>query len=94
MQSTPNSKKGMQLSQVPGVVIMLVVIAIILSIGPTILTQIQGTQTSGGFAYNATQGGLQAIDAVSKYQPTWGIVIAAAVVIGIVVGALMYFGKK
>lgn len=70
--------------EVPGVAITFLVIAIILGIGATVLASVQGTQTAGTYAYNATEGGLEALDQLAGWQPTWAIVIAAVVIIGLI----------
>jgi uncharacterized protein YceK len=78
------SKKGFQLSEVPQLVIVLLVIAIVLGVGATVLTQIQGTQTTGGTAYNITKEGLQGQVDLSEWQTTWVVIVAAAVILGII----------
>ena len=78
------SKKGFNLTEVPQLVIVLLVIAIVLGVGATVLTQIQGTQTSGGRAYNITQEGLEGQTDLSEWQTTWVVIVAAAVILGII----------
>ena len=84
------NKKGFQLQQVPALVIVLLVIAIVLGVGATILTQVQTTQTTNGLAYNITQEGLDAQEDLSGWQGTWVVIVAAAVVLGIV-GKYLFF---
>ena len=86
-------KKGFQLSEVPGIVIILVVVAIVLGLGGTILSQVQSTQTANTVAYNATGYGLTGVSTMASWQPTWAVIIAAAVVIGIIAAYLM-FGRR
>lgn len=62
-----------------------VVIAIIIGIGGTILTQVQNTQTNQSIAYNATGQGLTGISTFSTWLPTVAVILAAAVVIGVIV---------
>ena len=76
--------------EVPSLAIVLVVIAVVLGVGATILTQVQSTQTSSGLAYNITQTGLDAQEDFSDWQGTWVVIIAAAVVLGIV-GKYLFF---
>ena len=71
-------------------VVVLLVISIVLGVGATILTQIQGTQTSGSLAYNITGDGLTSQEDMSEWQSTWVVIVAAAVVIGIV-GRYLFF---
>jgi len=87
------NKKGFSLMEVPALGITLVVIAIILGIGATILVQVQSTQTTDGYAYNITQDGIDAIEDFGDWQATWVVIIAAAVVIGIV-GAYLFFRPR
>lgn len=88
------AKKGfLGLASVPSLVITLVVIAIMLGIGSNILTNIQTGQTTGTYAYNASQNGLVGIDKIAGWQSTWAIVLASAVVIGIVM-VYMSFGNR
>ena len=84
------NKKGFQITEVPSLVVVLLVISIVLGVGATILTQIQGTQTSGTLAYNITGEGLDSQEDFSQWQGTWVVIVAAAVVIGIV-GKYLFF---
>jgi hypothetical protein len=88
------NKKGLQLAQVPGVVVILVVVAIILSIGSTIVQDVRDDQTESNAAWNASNNGLLGIAKVASWQKTIGTVIGAAVVIGLVVGAFMFLSKR
>jgi Tfp pilus assembly protein FimT len=65
------SKKGFQLTEVPQLVIVLLVIAIVLGVGATVLTQVRSTQTTGSAAYNITGQGLQGQTDLSEWQTTW-----------------------
>ena len=85
-----SSKKGFNITEVPTLAVVLLVIAIVLGIGATILTQVQTTQTSGTIAYNITQEGLEAQEDLSDWQGTWVVIVAAAVVLGIV-GRYLFF---
>lgn len=78
------------LGDLPGIAIALVIFAVILGVGATILDNVQDTQTADGFSYNATQGGLEGLDTMADYQTTISIVAVAAVVIGII---LVFFGR-
>jgi hypothetical protein len=97
-------KKGVQIAQLPGVVVLLVVIAIILSIGSQITQEIRDDQVGGscnltnatacGFAFNNSDAGLKGLAKVADWQKTIGTVIGAAVVIGLVVGSFMFLSKR
>jgi len=80
------------LAQVAPLAILLVVLAIVLSVGQDILGNIKAGQTTDSYAYNATAEGEKGLDKLASWQDTIGLVVAAAVVIGIVVTALS-FGK-
>ena len=84
------SKKGFNITEVPTLAVVLLVIAIVLGIGATILTQVQTTQTADTIAYNITQEGLEAQEDLSDWQGTWVVIVAAAVVLGIV-GRYLFF---
>jgi uncharacterized protein HemX len=84
------SKKGFQLTEVPTLVVVLLTIAIIMGVGATILGQVQDTQVAGSLEYNITQEGLDGQRDLSEWQGTWVVIIAAAVVIGIV-GRYLFF---
>jgi hypothetical protein len=84
------TKKGFNITEVPTLAIVLMVIAVVLGIGATILDQIQDTQTSNSLPYNITQSGLESQEDLSDWQPTWVVIVAAAVVLGIV-GRYLFF---
>lgn len=86
------TKKGFQITEVPSLVVVLLVIAIVMGIGATILAQVQQTQTTGSLPYNITQDGLDGQADLSNWQGTWVVIVAAAVVIGIV-GRYLFFGS-
>ena len=84
------SKKGFSIVDVPQLGILLVVVAVVLGVGMTVLDQIDDTQTTNGLAYNVTHEGMDAISDLAGWQETWAVIIAAAVVIGII-GAYLFF---
>lgn len=61
------------------------IVAVILGVGATVLTQVQTTQTSGTTAYNATGYGITGISTLSQWLPIIAVIVAAAIVIGIIV---------
>ncbi len=73
------------------IAIALVVAAVILGMGATILEKIQGTQTSIGYAYNSSGYGLEGLNTMAEFVPTIAIVAVAAIVIGII---LVFFGRR
>lgn len=96
------NKKGMTLNQFGGLALGFVLVAIIIAIGGTVLTQTQRTQCSGGvsgyndtifgcavasttIASNATGQALTGIASMGAWLPTIAVIVAAAVVIGVIV---------
>lgn len=72
------------------IAIALVVAAVILGMGATILEKIQDTQATDKHAYNASGYGLSGMTTLSEFIPTIAIVAVAAIVIGII---LVFFGR-
>jgi ABC-type Fe3+ transport system permease subunit len=66
---------------------------VVLGVGATVLTGIQGTQTAGTYAYNSTTEGLKGMKNLSDQSGVLGTIIGAAVIIGVLVGAF-YFAKQ
>ena len=78
-------KKGYSLQDMAPIAIAFVVIAVVLGVGATILASIQSDQTENGSAYNASANGLTSMGTLSGWLPTIAVIVAAAVVIGIIV---------
>ena len=89
-------KKGaMTLSDLAPVAIAFVFVAVVIGVGATILTSIRddqvtntagcnSTNTSGcSVAYNTGTDGLNSLDELAGWLPTIALVIAAAIVIGV-----------
>ena len=98
MKSLLENKKGQySINSLGAVAIAFVVAAIVFGIGAVILADV-GTEVSegssytcgatGDYAFNATCNGAEGIDVISGWLPTIGLIIAAAIVIGVVVGSL------
>jgi hypothetical protein len=88
------NKKGFSLQEMAPLAISFVIIAIVLGIGATVVASIQATQgnsTSTTIAYNASGNGLTSLNTLASWLPTIAVIIAAAVVIGIIV-AYFRFG--
>ena len=91
------SKKAQRfsISDLGTIAIALVVAAVILGMGATILEKIQGTTvgngTAGTVAYNASGFGLVGLNTMAEFIPTIAIVAVAAIVIGII---LVFFGRQ
>ena len=78
------------ISDMGGIAIALVVAAVILGLGGTILDTLRADQPVNGTAYNATGDGLTGLGTMSSFLPTIAIVAVAAIVIGII---LVFFGR-
>jgi len=72
------------LNQMATMAISFVILAIIIGIGGTVLDEVQDTQSTNGIAYNATESGLEGIETFGDWLPTIAVIIAAALVIGII----------
>jgi hypothetical protein len=84
-------KRGFVVSDLVPLSVSFVVIAIVIGLGATILSNIKtGQITSNGAteAINATQYGLTSLSTMGQYLPTLAIVVVAAVIIGVI---LTYF---
>lgn len=82
-----NNKRGViALNDVPAAVLLLVVIGIFLGIGALILDSMNDNDkfTTGSVALNATENTLAGLDDLSSFVPIIAIVVAAAVILGVV----------
>lgn len=109
------NKRGFTLQQMAPIAISFVIIAIVVGIGSTVVSDIQDTQFLANCAerggtvndsatpfcgdatnisvdigstnagYNASADGLEAMTTLADWLPTIGVIVAAAVVIGIIV---------
>lgn len=86
-------KKGQAftINDLSSIGVTLVVVAIVLGLGATILASIQGGQTTNSVAYNASGFGLTGLATLASYVPTIALVAVAAVVIGII---LVFFSRR
>jgi hypothetical protein len=85
MKIQPLSKKGqLSLGQVPNAVQLLVVIAIFLAVGALILAGVKDQTTENTNAYNITEDAESGLVALGDFQSLIGLVIAAAVILGLV----------
>ena len=84
MQKKMNKRGVLSLGDVQGAVIALVVIGIILTVSLLVLTELETQSTAGTFARNATVEAEQGLDTIASFQSIFGIVVAAAVVLGLV----------
>lgn len=91
METLFDSKKGqIGLNQIPGIVQIVVVIAIVLGVGALIVGKVRDSMTASTTEYNATQTGLEALEDLADYQTTWVAVIGAVVLLGMVAAFLIF----
>jgi len=84
----------MRLQDLAPIAILFVVIAIVVSVGADVLSNIQEGKTTDSVEYNATQYGLQGLEELSSWLPTLAIIIVAAIVIGIIAAWFMFKGGR
>jgi len=65
--------------------ILFVVAAIALSLGADVVSNVQGDQVAGTYAHNVSGYGLDGMQELASWIPTIALVVAAAIIIGIVV---------
>ena len=85
------AQRSFTISDLGTIAIALVVAAVILGMGATILEKLKGSQTTNGTAFNTSQFGLDGLNTIAEFIPTIAIVAVAAIVIGII---LVFFGRQ
>lgn len=83
--------KAMGLQELLPVAVAFVVVAIAISLGADVLGNIRDGQTANSYERNATTNGLEALDELGSWLPTIALVVAAAIIIGIVV---LYLARR
>jgi len=78
--------QGIGLGDLPQVVIIFVVIAIVIGMGALVLTGMQNQTAAGSTASNVLTKGLEGMTTFSNWQPTLAIAVIAAVILVIIVG--------
>lgn len=77
----------MDLGDLVPIGVSFVVIAIVLAFGQNILADVKADFTAGSLEANSTGDGQTALDNVSEKLPLLGLVIAAAIIIGVLLKA-------
>ena len=78
--------RGMTLAQFGSLALAFAVAAIIISMGAEILGQVRTTQTNNtSYQYNVTTKALTGTKTFGDWLPTIAVVVAAAIVIGVIV---------
>ena len=89
-QLNKRAQRSFTISDLGTIAISLVVAAVILGMGATILAKLKNQQTVNGTAYNTSNFGIEGLTTVAEFIPTIAIVAVAAIVIGII---LVFFGR-
>ena len=89
MKTLTKKAQSFTIADLGTIAIALVVAAVILGMGATILEKIKDTQ-SGANATAISNDGLTAMSTLAEFIPTIAIVAVAAIVIGII---LVFFGR-
>ncbi len=86
MEVTKMMQKRGQLgiNALPAVGIAFVVTGIVLGFGAYILDQVQGTMTTNTTAWNSTRDAELGIGKLASWQPIIAVVVAAAIIIGLI----------
>ena len=77
MKKMKRKAQAFTLGDLGSIAIALVVAALILGLGATILASVQSGQSSGTAAYNASGYGLTGINTLASYVPTIALVADA-----------------
>ena len=83
----------MNLSEAPGWVWSVVLLAIFASVGVLVLSEFRTTLTTGSQTA-VVDNGTEAIANVIKQLPTVGIIVGVMLILAAVVVIAMYFGKR
>jgi hypothetical protein len=82
---------------VPSVIeslINILVIALVIAVSSIVLTDFQSTTTAASYAYNASGDGLTALDNVSNQLGTVGTIVIAAILLGLIITAFVFFTRR
>ena len=77
--------RGLTLSQFGSLALAFVVAGIVIAMTAEILGQVRSTQSADTYQYNVTSKGLEGAKTFGDWLPTIAVVVAAAVVIGVIV---------
>ena len=87
------NKKGYQLRDLLPIALLFVVATIAISIGADVIDNVQEDQTDNSYAYNVSGYGLTGMDELGSWLPTIALVVAAAIVIGVLVFSFQMGGR-
>ena len=78
-------KNGYTVSDLLPLAVAFVVVTIAISLGADVVGTIRAGQSANSYERNASTQGLEALDELAGWLPTIALVVAAAVIIGIIV---------
>ena len=78
----------MDIRDLAPVAILFVVAGVALAIGANVTSSVQNSMTAGSTAALAASNATAGIGEVAKWMPTIGLVIAAAIIIGVIFAAM------
>lgn len=84
------NKRGVSMSELPGLVITVVVAIIILGAGILALTGFRDSLTANTLEYNSTVNGITSLSNTSAQFPVIGTIIGVAILISVVVGGFVF----
>ena len=76
------------------VALILVVATIGIAVGADVLTEIQNDQTANSYAHNTSNYGLEAQDELGSWLDTIALIVAAAIIIGVLVTSFMISSSR
>ena len=95
MQLSKIGKKGRyDIGSLPSIGIAFIIIGIVLGAGALVLSKFNDKLTAGSIQSQAVLNASEGIKEVSEFLPTIGIIVAIAVIIGIVMFSLGGGGKR
>lgn len=77
------NKRGISLGDLPGQVILLVIVGVVLTVGLSIMATVQSTQTSGTAEYNASTDAINALAQFGDFLPVFVVIVVLAIVVGL-----------
>ena len=83
----------MQLQDLAPIAVAFVIVGVALGIGANITANVQSYQVTGSVAWAAAGNSTAGIGEVAEWLPTIGLIIAAAVIIGILFSAFYGGGR-
>ena len=88
------NKKGMTLNMLVPAAITLIIIIVLITLGMKIGADVRDKLDSGTTEYEAANNSLQALSEVADWSDLIGLVIAAAVILTLVLGAIALRGGR